>query len=1042
MRRGTGSGRQAEESSTTENSEREIPAWKLLCVLLAALTLPILVSYGAYKAVHDELTFDFGINGLQPDDSIEARHARAIEAASDWCGSHHTGPKHDGGMPSPPPPPAGEDGDEDDGSSEGPPETRHRVQSKHDRWLNLAIETVPPGGDVSADNAVAVLAAAEHAVQSFPGYEHVCLAELKYEAAKTQVPGCQDNPPWDAPACNATLLQCKKPISPRRLPNETAIDNIPFIGDPSKLSLGQFLSLLTTESLSTTIPSLHSPVGYFFDKDYAHGETSYPVAMRTVFPLAMPLEGYKRADMQFYSQQKELVQWLLSAEKMLRAQGTSNVAVYFTARGLTEEQMRRVLLSDLRLAALSGIVMVACLAVFTRSVPAAIAGVATAFLAFPSAFALYVASGQRYVSWLHGVLPFIWLGLGVDDVLVMNSCMHSSGFAQRPTNRKLSIAVQHAARTMIPTSITTATVFGSLAFRSLLPPVRSMGVLAVFVVVADIILVFALIPTSHALSTKLSRFFLGATDDSTENERIPLKVNESSSFSADDLRSTVASEEDSFIDEESEEKHDRSDDHPVSDADNDDDTGRMHRRKYLWRCRRLMDVASIDLSGFIRVGLWLRRRMDRAFNAIERFASNVLTVHAGFVRKHWHVIICASLILGLAASVSIGVLLQPATQAPQLLRDGHFLRRVRVLFWDILYTSDHTDITLAFGVKNVDESDSADPNTGRQNQGVPVWDDDFDASNKRSQIAMLSLCETIASNAERLGLKEANGFEEMHTCAIQRFNRYLQHVKDLELPLEPERFNNYFAEFHENVGTGDRTELAWWGNEVLFLKERFKSPLMARSSTMKQIENVYKMWEQVIGEHNTSENGTHARAIHASDLWMRVGYKRSVKSTAQLAPGVTLTASMIAILISTLSLAAAGAAVVSLVHAVLWVLAILVLCGWHFGVLETISLTLMIGSSIDYCIHLSSSWYIFGDLQRALKEAVPTVLAAVSTTIISASFLLACTILVFADIGFVLVLSSAFGVLASVFTFPALLFGIDMLIQHYWHGNTHQRLQG
>lgn len=50
------------------------------------------------------------------------------------------------------------------------------------------------------------------------------------------------------------------------------------------------------------------------------------------------------------------------------------------------------------------------------------------------------------------------------------------------------------------------------------------------------------------------------------------------------------------------------------------------------------------------------------------------------------------------------------------------------------------------------------------------------------------------------------------------------------------------------------------------------------------------------------------------------------------------------------------AALATIAAAVILMLAALVLVGWEFGVVEELCVTLLIGSSIDYCIHLAVAY--------------------------------------------------------------------------------------
>lgn len=312
-----------------------------------------------------------------------------------------------------------------------------------------------------------------------------------------------------------------------------------------------------------------------------------------------------------------------------------------SSAGLTEMQMLNLLLRDLKLVAGAAILLTFGLYVTTGSLVVALTGVATSALSFPAAFSVYSLMGIRYLSWFHGILPFILLGIGVDDVMVMHSAMWRNDFFSAPTYHAYISSVKQAAKTITTTSITTATVFMSLYFRSLLPPVRYMGLFAAFVVIFDLILVLTLLPCAVVLQWHvnyfLSRRSFSLADDS---ERMPLKMDMS-----------LTSE----------------------------DISMDHEERPTTRAGHL-------LTPMVDAALHARRTAARLLESAHAFSKRTKSwlreAHIDLVYKHYAVISAVS-ICALAGSVVLVITsLQIANSPPQMLKSHTWLHQLRKVFWN------------------------------------------------------------------------------------------------------------------------------------------------------------------------------------------------------------------------------------------------------------------------------------------------------------------------------------------------------------------------
>jgi predicted RND superfamily exporter protein len=167
-----------------------------------------------------------------------------------------------------------------------------------------------------------------------------------------------------------------------------------------------------------------------------------------------------------------------------------------------------------------------------------------------------------------------------------------------------------------------------------------------------------------------------------------------------------------------------------------------------------------------------------------------------------------------------------------------------------------------------------------------------------------------------------------------------------------------------------------------------------------------------------------------------MGVEASVRHTAVISPPVSALVAVLVAYWATDSWRVAFAALATIASAVVLMLAALVAVGWEFGVVEELCVTLLIGGSVDYCIHLAHAYAHEGggELKRrrerkdraektsaALEHAAGTITGAALTTAASAATLLACRVEVLVKIGATIVVNTAAGYALALVLFSALM---------------------
>ncbi|XP_033736833.1 protein patched homolog 1-like [Pecten maximus] len=119
-----------------------------------------------------------------------------------------------------------------------------------------------------------------------------------------------------------------------------------------------------------------------------------------------------------------------------------------------------------------------------------VCGILVIGLSLGFSYGLASAAGWNYTP-LHSVLPFLLLGIGVDDLFVIMGAYKSlpDGYSERPVHERMAMTLKHAGVSITVTSLTDMCAFG-IGATTVLPALRSfcvfccLGILALFLLAA------------------------------------------------------------------------------------------------------------------------------------------------------------------------------------------------------------------------------------------------------------------------------------------------------------------------------------------------------------------------------------------------------------------------------------------------------------------------------------------------------------------------------------------------------------------------------
>jgi predicted RND superfamily exporter protein len=172
---------------------------------------------------------------------------------------------------------------------------------------------------------------------------------------------------------------------------------------------------------------------------------------------------------------------------------------------------------------------------------------------------------------------------------------------------------------------------------------------------------------------------------------------------------------------------------------------------------------------------------------------------------------------------------------------------------------------------------------------------------------------------------------------------------------------------------------------------------------------------------------TLGNGFQQSVKWVDYELEKVLLASALIGIGASLAIAYVIIFLSTGSSLLTTMAVGTIGCTVATLIATLVWIGWEMSLLESICLTILVGLSVDYTIHLANAWgnskatTRLEKTQHMLGEIGISVFAASITTFLSAVALFACTVLFFFKFGVFIALTIIISMVYAFLLFTALV---------------------
>lgn len=707
-------------------------------------------------------------------------------------------------------------------------------------------------------------------------------------------------------------------------------------------------------------------------------------AILTSFPIAYPLEGYTKPydeDGEVAEMNDEYNSWsndvfAVFTEDREEANadargfqilflGTSTIGV----GGVTESEFLDTVSKDGLKAAGSLVVVFLYMWYHTKSPALTALGMFHILMALPLAlFINRVIIGVKLISFLQFLGVFIILGIGADDIFIMLDAWKQSALHDElggHAEKRASWAISRAAKAMAISSATTAAAFYVNALSSI-PAVAFFGIFTGSLVLMNYWMVVTWFPAAIILHHRVQRYgYL-----SLFKSRSALKASKVKPENLEAGKESAA---------------------PV-----------------------------IEMR------------------ALERFFRDSFVP---FVYRN-RVAILVAFMAVIISSTFFAVQLSPAENPGQFLPDDANLQdALTTLSDDFGSASVPPTAFIMFGVTGIDR-EGVDV-TDLSFLGVEQYYDDFDPGTIEAQDFIMDLCaelrtfdwvvETVTGTEGNLTATKDVG------CFLEDVYDFLNESSTYRIP--PADFNEVIANWTSATEaelrtvrepSGDSRPTEWVGFDPETLELAYVAIAvnltLPGGDFVQAVDSapVFDEVEEWMSEVNAESPDSLGPGAQYSATWIRMRTEQTLIRSAVQGAFISLAATFVVMLISTQGFLLSFWVTLTVGLIFLSLMAAMVLIGWTLGIIESVALTVTVGLSVDYAVHLANSYHEspaptrYLRLQQGLTEMGISVFSSAVTTVGSSAVLFFTIIAIFQRFGSFIVIVISLSFLYAFFFWVAL----------------------
>lgn len=356
-------------------------------------------------------------------------------------------------------------------------------------------------------------------------------------------------------------------------------------------------------------------------------------------------------------------------------------------------------------------------------------------------------------------------------------------------------------------------------------------------------------------------------------------------------------------------------------------------------------------------------------------------------------------------------------------------------------------VELVYGVKKGDNSERLNPNTSEN--GYVTLEPSFDMSSPAAQRFFLETCEALNSE-QRL-------VRSVEDCFAFQFRDYVRDVytggsfpyecgsddggggrDGIGFPVTADNFADAMRCFDQSRYQNSENKYGLDENGVLrWATIRVRSRLEA-SASIGETERAHGEWREWVNAREAAGEDSGLGKplfIDQNGLFLTASTVTELQSGALKAITLSIALTLLVIGAATRHVRITLFAVFSVVTIVLCTVALMVLLGYKLGVLESMALSILVGVSIDYTVHLAlaymeakapedeeddSRYTVENRMRDACRHAGISVFSGAFTTSLAGFVLLFATITFFTTFGLFILSTALLSIVSALTVFTSL----------------------
>ncbi|KAJ5066146.1 sterol-sensing domain [Anaeramoeba ignava] len=745
---------------------------------------------------------------------------------------------------------------------------------------------------------------------------------------------------------------------------------------------------------ATALEILNNSVDSDFlcDKNFNSGNLKSKY-LRSSYDFGLPLAGYENRKDRYDSQEEKFNDWIVGiVPDATKDHKTDSFQIFYLGDGVTDAYVNYLILRDGSLI-FASIIMVFIYTWFhTKSLFLTAMGIFHILMSFPLSYFIYrILIGEKYFSMLNFLSLFIVLGIGCDDIFIMldawKQSLNQRGIGKDKQSR-LEWSYSRASLAMLITTTTSAFAFFGNLF-SPIPPIQFFGIFTGFAIVFNYLLVITWFPAIIIIWYKfgegqcccktkkgkakiqkereeriargeieLEEFQTKVSTQKSKDEKLR-KLEESKKSNnpknSKEIKKELESDYDYPIEDleknrkkKKKDKNEEKDSISESESYENDNNGKAIEEANLEEKhveikidtespeKKVLDKDTLDIEKF--------RFLERFF----------YKKYAPFINKAKVYLIIIFLIL-FGLGIYGTTKLEPATDPAQFLKDDDPLQRAASIQEEEFPTASISiAMQIVWGIDSIDRE-------GRDRMeiddlGEVIYDTTWDPTTPTAQLYVIDVCQQF----KVLPDVKQNEFY----CFMEDFRDFIEDLSPgvySGFPVNSSVFHSALLNFTRTRGD-ESLEMDFfkiqsfyessvrfdeYTSELRYFSIVANSTLML-SSPASDIRPVYDNMKDFMDKMNSEAPEGMNKAFITSDLWIYMETEEKLVSVALFNIYISLSIAFVVIVLSTGNVLTSFFAIFSIAGIVLTIIAFMVAIGWQLGIVESISLTIVVGVSVAW----------------------------------------------------------------------------------------------